>query len=304
MQKHFIGGTLMQQRIPLISDDSYPLAALPTLPTMDDLPSENPEEPGLPDEFHDLQPQLLSRTLRLSGYSSQDIYTASDLNLYYDLEHLSWYKRPDWFLSVGVPRLYEGKCGRSSYVMWQEKVTPSVIVEFLSPGTEAEDLGRFAPNPIESLPNQPPIKFQVYEQILKVPNYVVFDRRDSRLRYFRLTDDRYQEQACCSADTARVAATNPRLWIPELEIGLAIWDGIFEGMPQSWLRWCDAAGEIFPTDTEAALAEIQRLRSQTEEQVKQTVLNLLDFGMPIAQVAQMTGLSEREVEAIASNAGK
>jgi hypothetical protein len=32
------------------------------LPTMYDLPSEDPEEPGLPDEFHDLQPQLLSRT--------------------------------------------------------------------------------------------------------------------------------------------------------------------------------------------------------------------------------------------------
>jgi preprotein translocase subunit SecB len=28
-----------------------------TLPTMYDLKSEDPEEPGLPDEFHDLQPQ-------------------------------------------------------------------------------------------------------------------------------------------------------------------------------------------------------------------------------------------------------
>jgi hypothetical protein len=29
---------------------------------MYDLPSEDPESPGLPDEFHDLQPQLLSLT--------------------------------------------------------------------------------------------------------------------------------------------------------------------------------------------------------------------------------------------------
>jgi Uma2 family endonuclease len=36
------------------------------LPTMYDLPSQDPEEPGLPDEFHDLQPQLLSATLRLT----------------------------------------------------------------------------------------------------------------------------------------------------------------------------------------------------------------------------------------------
>jgi Uma2 family endonuclease len=294
MQKHSAGGTFMPQRIPLISEDLYQWT---TLPTMDDLTSEDPEEPGLPDEFHDLQPQLLSRTLRLSGYSSQEIYTASDLNLYYDPAHLSWYKRPDWFLSVGVPRLYEGKRDRSSYVIWQEKVSPSVIVEFLSPGTDAEDLGRFAPKPIESLPNKPPTKFQVYEQILKVPHYIVFDKRDSRLRYFRLENDRYQEQATCEAQpTLAVSAeqhapNTPRLWIPELEIGLAIWDGVFEGMPQSWLRWCDADGKIFPTDTEAAL-----------QRERQTVLNLLNFGMPIAQVAQITGLAESEVEAIASNA--
>jgi Uma2 family endonuclease len=284
MQKHSAGGTFMQQRIPLISEDPHKLAAL-SLPTMDDLPSEDPEDPGLPDEFHDLQPQLLSRTLRLSAYSSQEIYTPSDLNLYYDPEHLSWYKRPDWFLAVGVPRLYEGKRGRSSYVMWQEKVAPSVIVEFLSPGTDAEDLGRFAPKPIASLPNQPPTKFHVYEQILKVPHYMVFDRRDSHLRYFRLQDDRYQEQA--------IALTNPRLWIPELEIGLVIWEGVFEGMPQSWLRWCGADGVILPTDTEVVL-----------QRERQTVMNLLNFGMPIAQVAQMTGLSVGEVEAIASNSRK
>jgi hypothetical protein len=30
-----------------------------TLPTMYDLPSEDPEEPVLPDEFHSLQPRLL-----------------------------------------------------------------------------------------------------------------------------------------------------------------------------------------------------------------------------------------------------
>jgi len=50
---------------------------------MYDLPSEDPEEPGLPDEFHDLQPQLLSRTLSLKGYSRENCFTASDLNLYY-----------------------------------------------------------------------------------------------------------------------------------------------------------------------------------------------------------------------------
>jgi Uma2 family endonuclease len=269
-------------------------AASPALPTMYDLPSEDPQEPGLPDEFHDLQPQLLSRTLRLSQYSSSEIYTASDLNLYYDAEHTNWYKRPDWFLVVGVPRLYDGKGDRSSYVIWQEKVSPIVVVEFLSPGTDTDDLGRFAPKPLAlTLSDAPPLKFVVYEQILKVPHYVVYDKRDNHLRYFRLVNGAYQEQA--------IATTNPRLWIPELAIGLGLWEGEFEGLPKVWLRWCDAIGTFFPTDTEAERSDKEEAlwqREQAQQQLQQTALNLLGMGMSIAQVAQVTGLPENEVQAM------
>ncbi len=70
-------------------------ADAPTLreswPTMSDLPSEDPEEPGLPDEFHDFQPQLLSATFRLADVAADRIFTAADLNLYYDLTHPHWY---------------------------------------------------------------------------------------------------------------------------------------------------------------------------------------------------------------------
>ena len=66
-----------------IEQDDPPRSPKDILPTMYDLPSEDPEEPGLPDEFHDLQPQLLSRTLSLTGYSRENCFTASDLNLYY-----------------------------------------------------------------------------------------------------------------------------------------------------------------------------------------------------------------------------
>lgn len=128
---------------PSIAQTDPPRSPRETLPTMYDLPSEDPEEPGLPDEFHDLQPQLLSRTLYLSQYSRNNCFTASDLNLYYDVKHPLWYKRPDWFLVVNVPRLYDGKDLRRSYVIWQEGNPPEVVVEFLSPGTEAEDLRRF-----------------------------------------------------------------------------------------------------------------------------------------------------------------
>jgi Uma2 family endonuclease len=146
-----------------------PLSPRETLPTMYDLPSEDPEEPGLPDEFHDLQPQLLSFTFCPRNYPPEQVFSASDLNLYYDVRHQNWYKRPDWFGVVGVPRLYDQQDLRLSYVIWQEGINPFVVVELLSPGTEKEDLGQTTREA-----NQPPTKWEVYEQILRVPYYRSF----------------------------------------------------------------------------------------------------------------------------------
>jgi Uma2 family endonuclease len=62
------------------------------LPTMYDLPSEEIGDPGLPDEFHLLQPELLRDTFRPLNYPTEEVFTASDLNLYYDLRQSQWYK--------------------------------------------------------------------------------------------------------------------------------------------------------------------------------------------------------------------
>jgi Uma2 family endonuclease len=85
------------------------------LPTMYDLPSEDPQEPGLPDEFHIFQPQLLRETFLPPNYPEEQVFVASDLNLYYDVRHPLWYKRPDWFAVLDVPRLYEQQELRLSY---------------------------------------------------------------------------------------------------------------------------------------------------------------------------------------------
>ena len=59
-----------------------PLPPSQTLPTMYDLPSEDPGEPGVPDEFHIYQPQLLRETFAPPHYSADEVFVASDLNLY------------------------------------------------------------------------------------------------------------------------------------------------------------------------------------------------------------------------------
>ncbi|MFB2837680.1 Uma2 family endonuclease [Floridanema evergladense] len=221
-------------KYPVVQNDP-PLSPRETLPTMYDLPSENPEEPGLPDEFHDLQPQLLSFTFRPRQFFPEQLFCGSDMNLYYDVRHQNWYKRPDWFGVVGVPRLYDGGDLRLSYVIWQEGISPFVVVELLSPGTEKEDLGETS-----SSVNQPPTKWEVYERILRVPYYVVFDRYTDTLRVFSLVSGRYQE----------LNLTESKVWMPPLELGLGLWQGEYQGINRLWLRWYDEQGNLILTDAE------------------------------------------------------
>jgi len=219
-----------------------------SLPTMYDLPSEDPEEPGLPDEFHRWQAQLCSLTFRPPSYAREQVFVASDLYLYYDPQHTRWYKRPDWFAVVGVSRLYQGEDMRLSYVVWQEQVSPIVAIEFLSPSTQTEDLGQ---RPQKGLQ---PTKWQVYEQVLAIPYYITFSRYTDELRLFQLQAGRYREQPL----------DNGRFWLSELEIGRGLWRGNYEGLTRQWLRWYDRNGNWIPTDVEAMRQERDRERSQKE----------------------------------------
>ncbi len=247
-----------------------------TLPTMYDLPSEDPEEPGLPDEFHDLQPQLLSLTFRPRNYPASEIFSGTDMNLYYDVHHTLWHKRPDWFGVVGVPRLYDRSELRMSYVTWQEGVNPFVIVELLSPATEKEDLNDNTDE--EKLPPQsgktagngqvletetkeePPRKWEVYEQFLRVPIYAVFSRYTNKLRVFELKGGHYQE----------LELPESRVWIPDLSLGLGLWQGEFQGIDRLWLRWYDVDGNWILTE-----AEQQRQRAESAEAQLQSLIRRL-----------------------------
>ncbi len=263
------------------------------LPTMYDLPSEDPEEPGLPDQFHELQPRLLSLTCQPSGYPVADCFMAQDLNLYYDPRHTQWYKRPDWFLVLGAQRVEQQDELRWSYVVWQEGVMPFLVVELLSPGTEAEDLGQTL-----RAADRPPTKWQVYEHILQVPFYALYDRYQQRFRLFQLEGGRYRE----------LGLPERRFWFERLGLGLGVWSGRFAGVTGQWLRWYDEAGEWIPTPEEQAEQERQRaeqalatLNSERQERF-QAVTRLLAMGLSAAQVAAVLSLSVEQVAALAADA--
>lgn len=220
-----------------------------TMPTMYDLPSESVEEPGLPDEFHWLQPELLRQTFRPPNYPGDRVFVGSDLNLYYDPRHPQWYKRPDWFAVVDSSRLYEGQELRLSYVIWQEGVTPLIVLELISPSTEAEDLG----NTLREA-NKPPTKWQVYEQILRIPYYATFNRYTEAFQIYRLVAGKYEP----------LAPNNQGIWLPEAELGLGLWAGTFQGVERNWLRWYDGHGEWILTPAELAVLEQQRAESEKQ----------------------------------------
>jgi Uma2 family endonuclease len=229
----------------------YP--AIDSLPTMYDLSSEDPEEMGLPDEFHDFQPDLLKETCRPA---IESFFMGSDLNLYYDVKHTGWYKRPDWFLVLGVPASESIAASRLSYVMWQEQVAPFLMVELLSPGTEAEDLGQTL-----QVVGKPPTKWQVYEQILKVPYYSVFDRYSNQFRMFELQGTQYVE----------LTITGQGFWFEGIALGLGIWTGVYQGMTGQWLRWYERSGNWIPTEQESKLqaqqrADLNQKRAESAEQ--------------------------------------
>lgn len=62
--------------------------------------------------------------------------------------------------------------------------------------------------------------------------------------------------------------TESQLWLPELELGLGLWQGEYEGIEGLWLRWRDVEGKWIPTSRERTEQERQRAE-QAELQLEQ-----------------------------------
>ena len=249
---------------------------------MYDLPSEEIGDPGMPDEFHVRQAILLDETFIPPALSPDEVFSAVDMNLYYNVRRTDWYKRPDWFAVIGVSRLYEGRDSRLSYVVWQEEVAPLIVVELLSPRTEKEDLGQTLREV-----NQSPTKWEVYERILRVPYYIVFGRQADELRVFKLSGPQYAE----------VAGHGGRYWIPEAELGLGLWRGNYKGQERLWLRWYDAQDHWIPTNAERAKQERQSAEQEyqrAEQERREKEASLLREARSFQQAEQAEQRAEQE----------
>lgn len=60
------------------------------------------------------------------------------------------------------------------------------------------------------------------------------------------------------------------MWIPELDLGLGLWQGEYQGIERLWLRWYDAESNWIPTE-----AEQERQRAQEAEARLESLLERL-----------------------------
>jgi Uma2 family endonuclease len=166
---------------------------------------------------------------------------------------------PDWFYVPNVSPTLNNRL-RRSYVLWQEIVSPLIVLEFVSGNGEEER---------DKTPYKG--KFWVYEQAVRVPFYGIYEVSKSSVEVYHLVDGRYQLLPANSCD---------RYAIESLGVELGIWQGQYQNAELPWLRWWDASGNLLLTGAERAqtaesLLEQERQRSaELERRLRELGIDL------------------------------
>lgn len=239
---------------------------IPLPPTQAELPCDDGEP--METQRHKAQLDLLVDSLLPWLEARNDGYVGGNMFVYYSMAQVRNrdFKGPDCFVVLGVP-----KGERRSWVSWEEGKTPDVVIELLSDSTADADKGE---------------KKQIYQTQLHVPEYFWFNPFDPiDWAGFRLQGGTYQA----------IALTAQNQMISEvLNLALVQWQGSYKGIETTWLRWANLDGGLLLTAEEQ---ERQRAE-QAEAQVQQIARNLMQTGMEVEQVAQVTGLAIAQLESL------
>ncbi|MEG4344457.1 Uma2 family endonuclease [Microcoleus sp. A003_D6] len=217
---------------------------------------------------------------------------------------------PDWFYVPNVPPNLDGQI-RRSYVLWREHIAPLIALEFAS-GNGDEKRDRTPLSRTDEGLLTKPGKFWVYEQVMRIPYYGIYEINSGRLEVYRLIDGYY-----------RLLELNERghFAIVLLGVELGLWQGSYQNQEMLWLRWWDEEGNLLLIGDERAelereIAREQRERADSAEQARQqaeqarqaefqarraAIPRLLGMGLSAEQVAEALSLS---VEEVTENAGE
>jgi Uma2 family endonuclease len=209
---------------------------------------------------------------------------------------------PDWFYVPNVPPNIDGQI-RRSYVLWREHIAPLIALEFAS-GNGDEERDRTPLSRTDEGVVTKPGKFWVYERVMRIPYYGIYQVNNGRLEVYRLIDGYYQ-----------LLELNQRGHFPIAPLGveLGLWQGSYQNQTMLWLRWWDEEGNLLLIGDERA--ELERLRGEQQrereqerlresaEQARQAefqarrdaIPRLLGMGLSAEQVAEALSLSVEEV---------
>ena len=157
-----------------------------------------------------------------------NVYVSGNLLLFYEEGNKRRHVSPDVFVVLGVP-----KGERLNYLLWEEGRGPNVAIELTSSSTRREDTRQ---------------KFDLYRDVLRVPEYFVFDPFGDyltpRFQGYRLTAGQYRPMRL---QGGRLRSRQLDLWLEP--------DG-------NALRLIDPeTGRRLPTPAETE-AELERLRAE------------------------------------------
>ncbi|PSB51782.1 hypothetical protein C7B67_09535 [filamentous cyanobacterium Phorm 6] len=217
---------------------------------------------------------------------------------------------PDWFYVPNVPPNLDGQI-RRSYVLWREHIAPLIALEFAS-GNGDEERDRTPLSRTDEGLLTKPGKFWVYEQVMRIPYYGIYEINSGRLEVYRLIDGYY-----------RLLELNERghFAIVLLGVELGLWQGSYQNQEMLWLRWWDEEGNLLLIGDERA--ELERLRGEQQREIAESaeqarqqaeqarqaefqarraaIPRLLGMGLSAPQVAEALSLS---VEEVTENAGE
>ncbi|MEG4961100.1 MULTISPECIES: Uma2 family endonuclease [unclassified Microcoleus] len=159
---------------------------------------------------------------------------------------------PDWFYVPNVPATLDGF--RRSYVLWREHMAPFIALEFAS-GNGEEERDRTPLSVAADGTTTKPGKFWVYERIIRIPYYGIYEMRTGNLEVYHLIDFVYRRME-----------QNERghYPIPVLDVELGLWQGSYQNQELLWLRWWDSQGNLLLTGSEQV--EIERGRVEQERE--------------------------------------
>ena len=239
-----------------------PASIMPTLqkypPTLLNVTWQKlPEDFVLPDEPVEstLQPLLaaaLRESLELAGLILESMLIASNFGLCANVNDKIIVKAPDWVYVASVHPIPLGEI-RRSYTPHIEGENPEIVMEFIS-ATEGTE---YSINP-----HYPYGKWYFYEQILKVPVYVIFHPKTGLLEVYRLENGGYKIQ-----NPDQNSDQNQLFWIDSLGLFLGIWVGKKAEQHGQWLRWWDRSRNLLLWGSE--LVEQERQLAQQERQLAQ-----------------------------------